>query len=82
MVSEEMQDAALLSRIPHPMAGTVPNIAAPLRLHGTPVVEPVAAPTLGQHRDTILARVLGYDAQRIAALAQAGAFGTSHIPPP
>ncbi len=48
---------------------------ASLRLEGTPVVAPVAAPTLGQHRDTILARVLGYDDQRIAALAEAGAFG-------
>jgi formyl-CoA transferase len=75
MMSEEMQDAGLLSRIPHPEAGTVPNIAAPLRLHGTPLVEPVAAPSLGQHRDTILAGVLGYDEQRVSALAQAGAFG-------
>lgn len=82
MTSEEMQDSSLLSRLPHPMAGTVPNIAAPLRLHGTPVVDPVAAPTLGQHRDSILARVLGCDEQRIEALAREGAFGTSHIPPP
>jgi formyl-CoA transferase len=75
MAAEEMQDAGLLSRIPHPTAGSVANIAAPLRLDGTPVVDPVAAPTLGQHRDAILARVLGYDGQRIAALADAGAFG-------
>lgn len=75
MTSEEMQDSALLSSLPHPTAGTVPNIAAPLRLHGTPVVDPVAAPTLGQHRDTILARVLGYDTHRIEALSKAGAFG-------
>jgi len=75
MVSEEMQDAGLVSRIPHPTAGTVPNIAAPLRLHGTPLVEPIAAPSLGQHRDTILSSVLAYDAEGIAALAQAGAFG-------
>jgi formyl-CoA transferase len=75
MTSEEMQDSGLLSRIPHPTAGTVANIAAPLRLRGTPVVDPVAAPTLGQHRDEILARVLGYDERRIATLVQAGAFG-------
>jgi formyl-CoA transferase len=76
MTSEEMQDAGLLSRIPHPTAGSVANIAAPLRLAGTPVVTPVAAPTLGQHRDEILARVLGFDDTRIAALAEAGAFGS------
>ena len=50
MTSEEMQDAGLLSQLPHPTAGSVANIAAPLRLDGTPVVAPVAAPTLGQHR--------------------------------
>jgi formyl-CoA transferase len=75
MASEEMQDAGLLSRIPHPTAGTVANIAAPLRLQDTPAIDPVAAPTLGQHRDAILSRVLGYDAERIAALSQEGAFG-------
>jgi crotonobetainyl-CoA:carnitine CoA-transferase CaiB-like acyl-CoA transferase len=75
MTSEEMQDAGLLSRIPHPTAGSVANIAAPLRLQDTPVVDPVAAPTLGQHRDVILSRLLGYDERRIAKLAQAGAFG-------
>jgi formyl-CoA transferase len=75
MTSDEVRDAGLLGELPHPTAGTVANIASPLRLHGTPVVDPVAAPTLGQHRDAILARVLGYDEQRIGALAQAGAFG-------
>jgi crotonobetainyl-CoA:carnitine CoA-transferase CaiB-like acyl-CoA transferase len=77
MTSEEMQDAGLLSRIPHPTAGSVANIAAPLRLQDTPVVDPVAAPTLGQHRDAILSRLLGYDERRIATLVQAGAFGGS-----
>jgi crotonobetainyl-CoA:carnitine CoA-transferase CaiB-like acyl-CoA transferase len=77
MTSDEMLDAGLVSRIPHSTAGTVANIAAPLRLHGTPVVDPDAAPTLGQHRDEILARVLGHDEKRIAALARAGAFGAA-----
>jgi crotonobetainyl-CoA:carnitine CoA-transferase CaiB-like acyl-CoA transferase len=65
----------LVSEIPHPVAGTVPNIASPLKLSGTPVVDPVAAPTLGQHTEAILTRVLGYDQARIATLKQAGVFG-------
>ncbi len=73
--SEELRDAGLATRIPHPTAGTIPNIASPLRLSLTPVVDPVAAPTLGQHSSEVLTRVLGCDEARLAALAAAGAFG-------
>ena len=41
----------------------------------TPAVDPVAAPLLGQHTKDVLGKTLGYDHARIAALAQAGAFG-------
>ena len=47
--------------------------AAPLG--GTPVVDPVAAPLLGEHTRAVLHKTLGYDEARIAALAKAGAFG-------
>jgi crotonobetainyl-CoA:carnitine CoA-transferase CaiB-like acyl-CoA transferase len=35
----------------------------------------VPAPALGQHSQTVLAELLGYDATRCAALAAVGAFG-------
>jgi crotonobetainyl-CoA:carnitine CoA-transferase CaiB-like acyl-CoA transferase len=41
----------------------------------TPVVDPVAAPLLGQHTMAVLRKTLGYDDARIAALEEAGAFG-------
>jgi crotonobetainyl-CoA:carnitine CoA-transferase CaiB-like acyl-CoA transferase len=44
----------------------------------TPAVDPTAAPLLGQHTKEILRKTLGYDDQRIAALADAGAFGKQH----
>jgi len=36
---------------------------------------PSMAPTVGQHTESVMADVLGYDADKIAALRSAGAFG-------
>jgi crotonobetainyl-CoA:carnitine CoA-transferase CaiB-like acyl-CoA transferase len=71
----EVRERHRLSRIPHPTAGTVPNIETPLRMELTPVVEPVAAPLLGEHTRAVLHKTLAYDDARIAKLAEAGAFG-------
>jgi crotonobetainyl-CoA:carnitine CoA-transferase CaiB-like acyl-CoA transferase len=74
--SPEVRQRHRLSQIPHPAAGSVPNIESPLHLGLTPVVDPVAAPLLGQHTKEVLRKTLGYDDARIAALAEAGVFGT------
>jgi len=73
--SAEARERHRICEIPHPRAGTVPNIEPPLSLALTPVIEPVAAPLLGQHTKEVLRDTLGYDDRRIAALAEAGAFG-------
>jgi crotonobetainyl-CoA:carnitine CoA-transferase CaiB-like acyl-CoA transferase len=74
--SPEVRARHRLSQIPHPAAGFVPNIETPIRLDGTPVIDPVAAPLLGEHTAEVLRKTLGYDDGRIAALAAAGVFGT------
>ena len=71
----EVRDRDRLSRIPHPTAGSVPNIETPLNMSLTPTIDPVAAPLLGQHTKEVLRKTLGYDDRRIAELAEAGAFG-------
>ncbi|MDB5608717.1 MAG: CoA transferase [Bradyrhizobium sp.] len=71
----EARERHRLSQISHPTAGTIPNIETPLNMGLTPCVDPVAAPLLGEHTKEILRKTLGYDDSRIAALAQAGAFG-------
>jgi crotonobetainyl-CoA:carnitine CoA-transferase CaiB-like acyl-CoA transferase len=73
--SPEVRERHRLSQIPHPAAGFVPNIESPLHLGLTPVVDPIAAPLLGEHTKAVLRRTLGYDDGRIAALAEAGVFG-------
>ena len=55
--------------LPHP-AGAAPGVASPIRLSESPVQYRRAPPTLGQHTGEVLQDVLGYDAARIAALAQ------------
>jgi formyl-CoA transferase len=71
--SEEMAQRKLVSRIPHPTAGSIPNIASPLQFDSTPVVAPRAAPTLGQHTRQVLTDILQYDTAKVAALESAGA---------
>jgi crotonobetainyl-CoA:carnitine CoA-transferase CaiB-like acyl-CoA transferase len=73
--SPEMRERHRLSQIPHPTAGTIPNVESPLQMGLTSIVDPVAAPLLGQHTDEVLRKTLGYDDSRIAKLAEAGVFG-------
>jgi crotonobetainyl-CoA:carnitine CoA-transferase CaiB-like acyl-CoA transferase len=48
----------------------------PVRVVGqAPPVAAAPAPAVGEHSDQILAEVLGYDAERIAALHKSGALG-------
>jgi crotonobetainyl-CoA:carnitine CoA-transferase CaiB-like acyl-CoA transferase len=73
--SPELRERHRISQIPHPAAGSVPNIESPINLGFTPAIDPVAAPLLGEHTKEVLRKTLGYDDARIAALSEAGAFG-------
>jgi crotonobetainyl-CoA:carnitine CoA-transferase CaiB-like acyl-CoA transferase len=71
----EARDRHRLNRIPHPTAGSIPNIEPPIGMELTPPVDPVAAPLLGEHTKEVLREILHYDDRHITALAGAGAFG-------
>ncbi|MFV3371620.1 CaiB/BaiF CoA transferase family protein [Pseudomonas sp. NY15435] len=58
--------------LPHPLAGTVPQVASPIRLSETPVEYRNAPPTLGQHTQEILEGVLGLDQAAIGKLRDGG----------
>jgi crotonobetainyl-CoA:carnitine CoA-transferase CaiB-like acyl-CoA transferase len=47
----------------------------PVRFLGEDLPEPAKAPTVGEHSEAVLRRVLGYDAARIAKLREGGALG-------
>ncbi len=47
----------------------------PVQFVGEELPEPAMAPTVGEHSEEVLSKVLGYDADRIEALRKAGALG-------
>ncbi len=51
----------------------IEQLMFPLHIDGEELPVPSTAPTVGQHTDDVLRRVLGYDDARIAALKAAGA---------
>jgi crotonobetainyl-CoA:carnitine CoA-transferase CaiB-like acyl-CoA transferase len=54
--------------VPHPTAGSVPQVRHPVRFSGDATATMRAPPTLGQHTEQVLAERLGLDAERIARL--------------
>jgi crotonobetainyl-CoA:carnitine CoA-transferase CaiB-like acyl-CoA transferase len=66
--SEEAVDRGLFSYVQHPSMGPLPNVAAPFRLEGSPLVAPRPVPRLGEHSIEVLSDVLGYSAEKIANL--------------
>jgi len=57
----QVQARGLQTSLPHPLAGTVPLVANPIRYSATPVVMHSAPPLLGQHTAEVLAHWLGVD---------------------
>jgi crotonobetainyl-CoA:carnitine CoA-transferase CaiB-like acyl-CoA transferase len=51
------------------------QVPSPIKVLGEELPLPTKAPAAGEHTDEVLAEVLGYDPDRIAALREAGAFG-------
>jgi len=77
LASPEVAERRLVSRIPHPTAGSTPHVAPPFRMSLTPTADPVAAPVLGRHTREVLSDMLGYAPSMIDGLAAAGAFGAA-----
>ncbi|KHL15809.1 crotonobetainyl-CoA:carnitine CoA-transferase CaiB-like acyl-CoA transferase [Mumia flava] len=59
----------------HPRYGTLRQVASPVRVGSEPPTYR-RAPRRNEDADHVLGSIAGYDAERIASLADAGAFGT------
>jgi crotonobetainyl-CoA:carnitine CoA-transferase CaiB-like acyl-CoA transferase len=75
-ISEVFEDPQVMHRgmlvqIEHPLSGTVPSVASPMRFMQAPLEHKIAPPLLGEHSDQIL-HAIGLDDASIAQLRQAG----------
>jgi crotonobetainyl-CoA:carnitine CoA-transferase CaiB-like acyl-CoA transferase len=66
-----MRARQMLLHVDHPIEGRIPQLGFPVKFSGTPASINSPPPSLGQHTCDVLSG-LGYDAARIAALAQNG----------
>jgi|EndMetStandDraft_5_1072996.scaffolds.fasta_scaffold06705_3 crotonobetainyl-CoA:carnitine CoA-transferase CaiB-like acyl-CoA transferase len=67
----QIRHRQMLRNLPHPAAGSVPQVVSPIRLQDAPLVFDRAPPMLGQHTGDVL-REAGLDETAIAALAAEG----------
>lgn len=58
--------------LPHPLAGSVPLVASPIRLSETPVDYRKAPPLLGEHSEAVLQQLVGLSFEKILSLRQSG----------
>ncbi len=59
----------------HSSLGTIPTVASPMRLHKTPASVSTGAPLLGEHTETVLREIGGFDDGAIVALRSDGILG-------
>lgn len=76
-LSQVFQDPQVVARelavsLAHPLAGSVPQVASPIRLSETPVQYRHAPPLLGEHTEAVLLQVLGVDADSFRRLRETG----------
>lgn len=68
----QVQARGLHVEMPHLLAGSVPQVASPIRLSETPVEYRKAPPLLGEHSEAVLHGLLGLSFEKILSLRQSG----------
>jgi crotonobetainyl-CoA:carnitine CoA-transferase CaiB-like acyl-CoA transferase len=71
----QAQARAMVQTVEHPRDGTLRLVGPVAKLSATPAEIHHAPPLLGQHTDSVLGELLGYDAETIAELRANGVVG-------
>jgi crotonobetainyl-CoA:carnitine CoA-transferase CaiB-like acyl-CoA transferase len=76
MADPQVRARGLRIDMPHPLAGTVPQIVAPIRMSATPLVPQLPPPLLAEHTAAVLRERLGLGAADLERLEAAGVVQT------
>jgi crotonobetainyl-CoA:carnitine CoA-transferase CaiB-like acyl-CoA transferase len=68
----QVRHRGLKIEVPHPLSGTVPLVANPIRFSRTPISYGVPPPLLGEHTEDVLRELLGKSVEEIAELRVQG----------
>ena len=68
----QVKSRGLQLEMSHPLAGSVPQVASPIRLSETPVEYRKAPPLLGEHSEAVLQQLVGLSFEKILSLRQSG----------
>ncbi|MBR8093150.1 CoA transferase [Burkholderia cenocepacia] len=68
----QVQSRGMRVDLPHSLSGTVPTVANPIRMSGSPIQYRSAPPTLGQHTDDVLVSLCRIDRDELDALRKSG----------
>ena len=68
----QVQSREMRVDVPHPTAGSVPQVRHPVRFSGDATAPMQAPPTLGQHTGLLLHQILGLQPDEIVALRRQG----------
>jgi formyl-CoA transferase/CoA:oxalate CoA-transferase len=70
----QVKHREMVVQMEHERLGTLPTLGTPIKTDGTLGLDVTPPAQLGQHTDEILSRLLGYSAEKIAALRRARAL--------
>jgi crotonobetainyl-CoA:carnitine CoA-transferase CaiB-like acyl-CoA transferase len=70
--SEHLKARGMAVTLQHPKSGPITVMGVPIRLHATPGAAVLPPPSLGQHTDEVLTRLLRIPVAKIAKLRAAG----------
>ena len=72
LTDPQVRHRQMVTEVVHPDLGHLPTLGTPIKVDGAMGLTPAAPPRLGEHTDAVLTGLLGYPAERIAALRAAG----------